>query len=205
MPMGNCPACERIRQATRVQRAVDRQRSPIAWMEAQKKARVLAREQKQKLKRALKQPSKGDAVQEQKYRRGQILLALVIDWIAMFIDCYEKDETGRWWRKPGTDFQLQVMLTAMEIVLPESKQIFKKRRQTRKEREASSLRHAFFTAMLGTARGWHKTEWQINALLESGSISPEAARLLLADCHQQVLKRFDFYPSVTLPSPHQKT
>jgi hypothetical protein len=204
MPSGGCTACLRLTTKQRIDKALAKARSPIPWMDRQKKARVLAKDEKKRIKRARKIDRRKDA-QEAKYRRGRLLLAIVLDWLRMFFECFEKDETGAYWLKPGTGEQLQVMLIAIEILLPEFPAIFKFSARSEKENSADALRHSLFTCMLETARTWSGYERRIIALRQSGSISPEAETQMLSDLRQQVQQRFRFYPPKDLTSPHQKT
>lgn len=205
LPSGSCPACTRLRKKTDEEKLA-KVRSPIPWIERDKKARALAKIEKARLKRAKEHRANArEDAQEAKYKRGRLLLSLVLGWLAMFLELFEKDDTGHWWIKPGSGEQLQTMLTAMEIILPETTAIFKNRPRSKRENEADALRHSLFTCMLDCARGWQKTEKNISALLQSGSISPEVATQMLSDLHQQVRLRFRFYPSTEPLDPHQKT
>lgn len=205
LPSGRCPACTRIRKKTDEEKLA-KIRSPIPWMERQKKARALAKIEKARIKRAKEhRATANETTQEAKYKRGRLLLSLVLSWLAMFFELFEKDETGHWWIKPGSGEQLQIMLSAIEIILPETTCIFKMKPRSKRENEADALRHSLFTCMLDCAKGWQQTERNISALLQSGSISPEVATQMLSDLHQQVRLRFRFYPSVEPLNPRQKT
>lgn len=206
LPSGDCVRCQNNRAKTLVERSLAKaSRSPLPWIERDKKARILAKAEKRRAQRAARWVDKKKDAQGQKYRRGRLLLAIVLDWLAMFVDCFEKDETGFYWFKPNVSEQLQTMLTMIEIILPETPAIFKFRPRSKEENEADALRHALFVCSLATAREWVKCERRINSLLQSGSISPEVATLMLSDLHQQVLQRFRFCPSKELLDPHQKT
>lgn len=204
-PNGDCARCQANRARTRVERSLAKARSPLPWIEREKKARILAREEKKRAKRAANWKDKIKSAQELKYKRGRLLLAIVLDWLAMFVDCFEKDETGFYWLKPNVGEQLQTMLTMIEIILPETPAIFKFKARSKQENEADALRHALFVCSLATAREWVKCERKINSLLQSGSISPATASQMLSDLHQQVLQQFRFCPSKETLNPHQRT
>ncbi len=206
MPHGKCVACPRLTRKQREAKQLEKARSSLPWIERERKARTLAKQEKKRLKEYLtKRATANESAQDLKYKRGRLLLSLVLGWLAMFLECFEKDETGHWWLKPGVGEQLQTMLTAIEIILPETTAIFKNTPRSKRANEADALRHALFTCMLDCARGWLVTERRISVLLQSGSISPEVATRMLSDLHQQVRLRFRFYPSIEQTDPHQKT
>jgi hypothetical protein len=180
---------------------VGRQKSPIAWIERQKKAMALAKIQRAQLRRRNQLKTATEAA---KYRRGRLLLALAIDWLVEFQNCFVKQD-GSWVALPAAAENLQVLLLAFEIILPETACIFKTHRMRTLEQEADALRHALFKCMLRTAKDWMHYEKTIGGALESGSISPEAATLMLSDLRRQLLERPRFSPSAELASLHQSS
>lgn len=199
LPAGQCVVCSKKKLTS--EERVARQKSPIPRIEREKKAREMAKIQKSYLKRRALIKTNTEAA---KYRRGRLLLALSIDWLLEFPNCFVKLD-GEWTLNPACKETLQVLLTAFEIILPETKCVFVKHRMSKLDAEADALRHALFKSMMRMAKDWLSYERSIDDALVSGSISPEAATLMLSDLHQQLLQRPRFSVSTNQPDPRQMT